>query len=143
VRSKRQKLKEKKKKQKAKKREDALRPKLLLVPEEERKRLWILNVVKPSPEAVAQALAGHSDAHPQLLRLLVIADSFSPDFAAQEGIDPASSRPVFRRLMLSPSPFTYEAFDSALDDHLATLRRGPPPPHTTANCPFHSPVPQP
>jgi hypothetical protein len=71
----------------------------------------------------------------------VIADSFSPDFALQEGIDPASSRPVFRRLMLSPSPFTYAAFDSALDDHLATLRRGSAQPHTTANCPFHSPDP--
>jgi hypothetical protein len=134
VRSKRQKLKEKKKRQKAKKKEDALRPALLLVPEEERKRRWILDVVKPSKDAVDQALAGHPDTHPQLLRLLVIADTFSPDYA-QDGYDPASSRPVFRRLMLSPSPLTHEAFTSAFDDHLSTLRHGPPPLHTTAPLP--------
>jgi hypothetical protein len=134
LRAKRQKLKEKKKRQKAKKAEDALRPALLLVPEEERKRRWILDVVKPSKEAVDQALAGHPDTHPQLLRLLVIADTFSPDYA-QDGIDPASSRPVFRRLMLSHSPLTHEAFASAFDDHLSTLRHGPRSPHTTAPLP--------
>ena len=91
VRSKRQKLKEKKKRQKAKKKEDASRPALLLVPEEERKRLWILDVVKPSKDAIDQALAGHPDALPQLLHLLGIADAFCPDFACQDGIDPATS----------------------------------------------------
>ena len=128
VRSKRQKLKEKKKRQKAKKKEDALRPALLLVPEEERKRRWILDVVKPSKEAIDHALAGHPDAHPQLLRLLAIADTFSPDYA-QDGFDPAASRPVFRRLMLSPSPLTDAAFNTAFDDHL-TLLHGPLRPRT-------------
>ena len=134
VRSKRQKLKEKKKRQKAKKKEDASRPALLLVPEEERKRLWILDVVKPSKDAIDQALAGHPDAHPQLLRLLGIADTFCPDFACQDGIDPATSRPVLRRLVLSPSPFTWEAFKTAFDDHL-TIRHGPPRPRTTPTSP--------
>jgi hypothetical protein len=135
VRSKRQKLKEKKKRQKAKKAEAALRPALLLVPEEERKRLWILDVVKPSKDAIDQALAGHPDAHPQLLRLLGVADAFCPDFACQDGIDPATSRPVLRRLVLSPSPFTWEAFKTAFDDYL-TIRHGPPRPHITPTSPI-------
>jgi hypothetical protein len=135
VRSKRQKLKEKKKRQKARKAEAALRPSLLLFDEEERERLWILDTLKPTLEAVDQALAGHPATHPQLLRLLGGADTLSTDWARTAGIDPASSRPVFRRLLLSPVPFTIEAFHNALDDHLTSLRHGPPPLHTTAPLP--------
>ena len=123
VRSKRQKLKEKKKRQKAKKAEAALRPVLLLSAEAERERLWILDSLKPSPEAVDQALAGHPAAHPQLLRLLMTADLLSNQ-CVQEGnvMDPAwSIAPVLRRLALSPSPFTLEALTSAVNVHASTL----------------------
>jgi hypothetical protein len=121
VRSKRQKLKEKKKRQKAKKAEAALRPSLLLPDEAERERLWILDSLKPTPEAIDQALAGHPAAHPQLLRLLMTADLLSNQ-CVQEGMDPRwSIGPVLRRLALSPSPFTLEALTSAVTAHASTL----------------------
>jgi hypothetical protein len=121
VKSKRQKLKEKKKRQKAKKKEDALRPSpLLLTDETERERLWILDSLHPSPEAVDQALAGHPAAHPLLLRLLMSADSLST-VCAQVGFDPSLCRPVLRQLVLSPSSLTHEAFTSAVTRHLHTL----------------------
>jgi len=125
VRSKRQKLKEKKKRQKAKKAEAALRPVLLLPAESERERLWILDSLKPSPEAVDQALAGHPAAHPQLLRLLMTADLLSNQCVQYGNImDPAwpmHFAPVLRRLTLSPSPFTLEALTSAVNAHISTL----------------------
>ena len=123
VKSKRQKLKEKKKRQKAKKKE-AAPPRLgltqaLFNEESERERLWILDSLKPSAEAVDQALAGHPAAHPLLLRLLMSADSLSPAFA-QFGVDLSVTRPVLHRLILSPAPLTYEALTTALDRHYHT-----------------------
>jgi hypothetical protein len=118
VKSKRQKLKEKKKRQKAKKAEAALRPTpLLLSDEAERERLWILDSLKPSPEAIDQAIAGHPATHPLLLRLLMTADSLCstcPDL----GPDPAFVGTLLRRLVLSPSPFTTEAVQTAVSRHL-------------------------
>ena len=120
VRSKRQRLKEKKKRQKAKKAEAALRPSPLLAAEVERERLWILDSLKPTPEAVDQALAGHPAAPPLLLRLLMSADSLSSSLA-QVGLDPTYSCPVLRRLFLSHSPLTLEALTSAVEIHISTL----------------------
>ena len=159
MKTKRQKLKEKKRRQKEKKKEAAPRQELLLVDEVERERVWILDSLKPSPEAVDQAIAGHPGTHPQLLRLLVTADSFSSTFCAQAGISPTLFRPVLRRLVLSSSPFTHEAFAAAVfpstpgdpitplpplhhaDDNLVMNNNadyhGPPLPPTTCT---HSPL---
>jgi hypothetical protein len=121
LRSKRQKLKEKKRRQKAKKAEAALRPSpLLLSDDTERERLWILDSLHPSPEAIDQALAGHPATHPQLLRLLMTADSLSTA-CVQPGIDPSLVRPVLRHLVLSHSSLTHEAYVTAVTHHLHTL----------------------
>ena len=121
VKSKRQKLKEKKKRQKAKKKEAAPSRlgQAMFNEESERERLWILDSLKPSAEAVDQALAGHPAAHPLLLRLLMSADSLSAPFA-QLGVDFSVARHVLHRLILSPAPLTYEAFTTALDRHYHT-----------------------
>jgi hypothetical protein len=117
VRSKRQKLKEKKKRQKAKKAEDALRSSPLLLPAElERERLWALDSLKPSPEAIDQALAGHPATHPLLSQLLVTADTLSLSYA--QDCPDLPVRPVIRRLVLSPSPLTALALTTAVTDHL-------------------------
>ena len=124
VKSKRQKVKEKKKRQKAKKAEAALRPALLLPEESERERVWILDSLKPSPEAVDQALAGHPATHPQLLRLLVTADALSVQCTLTD-LDPSwSIAPVLRRLTLSSSPLTLHALTSAIDRHYNHLPSG-------------------
>jgi hypothetical protein len=122
VKSKRQKLKEKKKRQKAKKKGGApLRTSPLLLPDEmERERLWILDGLKPSPEAIDQALADHPAAHPTLRRLLLTADSLAASCSDMD-FDPSAVRSVLRRLALSPSPFTAEALYTAIGIHLHTL----------------------
>jgi len=129
VKSKRQKVKEKKKRQKAKKAEAALRPALLLPEETERERVWILDSLKPSPEAVDQALAGHPATHPQLLRLLVTADALSVHCPpSRTDLDPSWSilAPILRRLTLSSSPLTLHALNSAIDRHFHHPSSGTP-----------------
>ena len=124
VKSKRQKLKEKKKRQKAKKAEAAaLRHSSLVLPDElERERLWILDSLQPTPEAIDQALSGHPSAHPVLLRLLLSAESLTSlrvdgDYSGRAY--PAVTH-LFRQLVLSPAPLTSEALNSAFDpiEHL-------------------------
>lgn len=119
VKTKRQKLKEKKKRQKAKKAE-AARLTTLLVPDVERERLWLLDSLKPSPEAIDQALAGHPATHPQLLRLLMTADSLY-SFCTELDPDPSFVHTLLRRLVLSPAPLTLEAVQSACSLHNLTL----------------------
>jgi hypothetical protein len=122
VKSKRQKLKEKKKKQKAKKAEAAMRSSPVLLPDEfERERLWILDSLKPSPEAIDQAIAGHPAAHPLLLRMLLSAESLISLCTDTDSAPPPAAVTLFRRLVLSPSPLTSEAFHAAFNPHSHTL----------------------
>ena len=119
MKDKRQKLREKKRRQKAKKKEEAASPPSVcahvLSDEGERQRLWMLDSLKPSAEAIEQALAGHPAAHPMLLRMLAAADSSLPPpiVAVLDTYPPA--RAAARRLTLTQSPLTLDAITSAID----------------------------
>ena len=123
VKDKRQKLREKKRRQKASKQQEAAPPPPPTTPlcvhvlsdEGERQRLWMLDGIKPSSDAIDQALAGHSAAHPMLLRMLQAADSSYPPALTAVLDSHPSARAVARRLTLTQAPLTYEAITSAVD----------------------------
>jgi hypothetical protein len=116
VKSKRQKLKEKKKRQQAKKVEAALQQMLVLPYETERDRLRLLDDLRPSPEAVDQAIASLPSAHPMLLRMLMTVESICSSHAGVD-LSNVDVRTMLRHLALLLSPLTFEALHVAVGHH--------------------------